>query len=1085
MKGFTQKRYLGWWRFLAAAVAAILMLLCLCNCANLAAVHAKEDTIGPATENDSEQTEDRTPDLQKIETNTASGSGISRLSFDQATNAGGGVGAGYMWNDIYWLGAFKGQESNAYEWCVDLGLHSPVGAGTIVTELTPHWWGQESVSYLQVTNAQMGWILKNKTNINDASTQAAIAFLVHANYEQPTGKPELIKTMISDLLLAKEKGSTGSEIIDRASELIRAAEDAGVAGVYLDKGSLEKQRAQVKNVGIKNGAGQWMSGQAFTLSIQGDGVFEPVEGYELSQDQKTLSGRTVSSPLSFWVQATSTGTVKVSGVIQTKEQTVQLVDRGGNSQSTIEIGKEKELEIQLSAQNFDLIYDFQPIATSQVADNVVKDGKLSDTLTISADPDYHQGRWTQIDSQYVAVLFDGTAYLVGDELPQSSSSDQIPADAQVVGHATILADNGPGEYSITIGSLSEVSGYVTWVWQVRKADQTATYTVGDTKFSAADFIHADWADAFGLAAETTYQLEPFQPKLISNTKDCKINQPGNIKLCDQLTVYAESEANQGIWPTINSQPIEVVFQGSAYYVGETPGAVQDGVPETATLVGEANLTVHKAGTYEIETDIQGDYQPGFITWVWKVEKSANLAEYEVVVGGKTKILTSGDLILADWQDQFGLEDETIVQQWEPHVVSAISSRETADGTFLVDDVWVTGLPSNHGQWEGTCRADNTSETCFAKDEEFFTQTLYFYPQGLEVNEANKSAAEIIGSAEVPAKNGFHASIGSTEWLWPQDANGNNRAGTVVFQTSFAGDARLPAFMTDIEDETEQITSGVPHMSSLVSDQTSGSKQVASTGSVTLVDQVSYSNLSPGKNYALIGLLVDKNTGQPILDVQGKEIRAESSFTLDQAHGSVGQVFSVEDSSIFAGKTVVVYEYIYDLANSKSTTGDSLVAADAVPVLAHENLGDTGQTFYGIRLNTTATDAVDGDKTIDAAGEARIVDLVEYQNLTPGREYQVSGTLVWQSTGQPVTQNGQAVTATTVFIPESENGIVTVEFRFDATKLGGKSVVVFEDLYQDGQKVATHSDLSDQGQTVRIHEEKTLASTGASGVLRLY
>ena len=50
------------------------------------------------------------------------------------------------------------------------------------------------------------------------------------------------------------------------------------------------------------------------------------------------------------------------------------------------------------------------------------------------------------------------------------------------------------------------------------------------------------------------------------------------------------------------------------------------------------------------------------------------------------------------------------------------------------------------------------------------------------------------------------------------------------------------------------------------------------------------------------------------------------------------------------------------------------------------------------------------------------------------------------------------------------------FTFDATGLEGKSVVVFETLFQGETEIASHEDIEDEGQTVTFIEKPTLGTT---------
>ena len=57
------------------------------------------------------------------------------------------------------------------------------------------------------------------------------------------------------------------------------------------------------------------------------------------------------------------------------------------------------------------------------------------------------------------------------------------------------------------------------------------------------------------------------------------------------------------------------------------------------------------------------------------------------------------------------------------------------------------------------------------------------------------------------------------------------------------------------------------------------------------------------------------------------------------------------------------------------------------------------------------------------------------------------------------------------IPDTDFGEIQMEFTFDATKLKGEQVVVFEEVYLEEKLVAAHADLEDEGQSVTYKKEK--------------
>ena len=128
------------------------------------------------------------------------------------------------------------------------------------------------------------------------------------------------------------------------------------------------------------------------------------------------------------------------------------------------------------------------------------------------------------------------------------------------------------------------------------------------------------------------------------------------------------------------------------------------------------------------------------------------------------------------------------------------------------------------------------------------------------------------------------------------------------------------------------------------------------------------------------------------------------------------------------------------------------------------LGTIDDQFEGIpEIGTTAT--VDGEHVAEPAEEITLVDTVTYKNLKVGETYKISGVLMDKSTGEPLLVNEQPVIAELEFTPTSSEGSVELTYTFDGSALAGKSVVVFEDLYQGENVVASHADITDEGQTI--------------------
>lgn len=230
----------------------------------------------------------------------------------------------------------------------------------------------------------------------------------------------------------------------------------------------------------------------------------------------------------------------------------------------------------------------------------------------------------------------------------------------------------------------------------------------------------------------------------------------------------------------------------------------------------------------------------------------------------------------------------------------------------------------------------------------------------------------------------------------------------------------------------------------------GEKEVDPLDKVTLTDTVSYTGLVPGKEYKVTGVLMDKETGEKLL-VNGKEITAETTFIAETKNGSIDVTF-IFDATGLHGKEIVVFEDLY---------------RENVLLATHADINDEGQTvkIKNPEIGTKAT--ADGKKEI-TADKITITDVVSYKDLTPGKEYKLTGVLMNKATNDKLLIDGKEITAEATFTPKATTGEVEMTFTFDARELTAETeVVVFEKLYRDGIEIAVHADIEDEGQTVKI------------------
>ena len=290
--------------------------------------------------------------------------------------------------------------------------------------------------------------------------------------------------------------------------------------------------------------------------------------------------------------------------------------------------------------------------------------------------------------------------------------------------------------------------------------------------------------------------------------------------------------------------------------------------------------------------------------------------------------------------------------------------------------------------------------------------------------------------------------------------------TLVAFEELTFEGNLIAIHKDAEDLGQTIV--VPKIRTNATDMQTGTQNSNADSTVTIEDEVSFDNLYIGREYTVEGMLMDKATGEPLLDANGNTITASTTFiaggddaeeTGETISGTVTLTFTF-DGSALAGTTAVAFETLY---------------YDGKEVAVHADLSDEDQTIWFPSLETEATDTADGDHTINGNGIVNIRDQVTFTGLIVGERYRLEGVLMDKATGMPFLVNGQAVTAETTFVPETSDGTVEVMFTFDVSGLTeDMDLVAFERLYladtdltDEDALVGSHEDLTDESQTVHV------------------
>ena len=245
----------------------------------------------------------------------------------------------------------------------------------------------------------------------------------------------------------------------------------------------------------------------------------------------------------------------------------------------------------------------------------------------------------------------------------------------------------------------------------------------------------------------------------------------------------------------------------------------------------------------------------------------------------------------------------------------------------------------------------------------------------------------------------------------------------------------------------------------------GEKSIIAGKEVTIIDTVKLDGLMKGTKYQLKGWQMIKDENAELI-IDGKRVENDCTFIADDEEMKVEIAYTFNASAL-GGKNLVTFEELYDLSDKD----------EPIKVAEHKDIEDDGQTVLIteriIKIHTTAT-FEDGKKEIEAGKDVTIIDTVTLEGLEVGTKYQLVGWQMLQEENAELIIIGKRVENDYTFTADSENMEVQIAFTFNASELGGKQLVTFEELYDvsnpdEPKKVTEHKDIEDKGQTVTIKE----------------
>ena len=426
-------------------------------------------------------------------------------------------------------------------------------------------------------------------------------------------------------------------------------------------------------------------------------------------------------------------------------------------------------------------------------------------------------------------------------------------------------------------------------------------------------------------------------------------------------------------------------------------------------------------------------------------------------------------------------DASAVVAFETLEVDGNVAAEHSDITDEKQTVWFPSIKTNLCNKNAGVTPSAEGKIVLV-DEVSFEGLAPGKPYSIE-GELHVRSKDGIDSGIAVDKNGFE--IRSSQLFVPESSHGTasvafsfeapDLAGeTVVAYEKLTDNGIVLTEHANISDDDQSIS--FPTIATTARCNESDSNEVPSVlGKATIIDTVKYRNLIEGKTYTLQATphLASISEDGTITDAgalkteEGTEICAQASFTADTTSGTADVKIEIDPSKL-KGETIVMFEECYD--------GETLVAA-------HADINAKEQTLTVPSIMTLARDGKTASHEGSIAKNSTIVDVIRFENLTPGKKYSVTGS------AHIVAEDGKSADREEIgsnsmdFIPDAPNGEVEVAISVDSAKLEGKTAVVFERVKDENTLIAAHEDASSKPQSVSYPAPKAEAPGKKPGLTK--